>query len=98
MSGMYTGIMSFDMKEGFHGLSAFDAAKKLLDNLSLCSIAVSLGDPETLVCHPASTTHNNVPPEVREQAGITDGLVRLSVGLEDADDIISDLDEAFSAL
>lgn len=98
MSGMYTGIMSFDMKEGVHGMTAFDAAKKLLDNLSLCSIAVSLGDPETLVCHPASTTHNNVPAEMRAEAGITDGLVRLSVGLEDVDDIIADLETAFEAL
>lgn len=98
MSGMYTGIMSFDMKEGIHGLSAFEAAKKLIDNLKLCSIAVSLGDPETLVCHPASTTHNNVPKKMREEAGITDGLVRLSVGLEDVEDVIADFEQAFAAL
>ncbi|MBL6923949.1 MAG: PLP-dependent transferase, partial [Acidimicrobiia bacterium] len=60
----------------------------------LCSLAVSLGNVDTLIEHPASMTHAVVPPEEREASGITDGLIRISVGLEDAADIIADLDQA----
>ncbi|MHA1559611.1 MAG: PLP-dependent transferase, partial [Alphaproteobacteria bacterium] len=60
--------------------------------------AVSLGDPETLAQHPASMTHFAVPREAREAAGITDGLVRLSLGLENIDDILADLEEALAVL
>ncbi len=70
------------------------AGERLVNRLQLCSLAVSLGDVRTLICHPASTTHSHVPSAVRQQTGITDGLVRISVGLEDAADIIADLEQA----
>lgn len=98
MNGLYTGIMAFDLKNGIGGMSAFDAAKKLMDNLNIPAIAVSLGDPDTLIQHPASMTHIKVPGEVREELGITDGMLRFSVGLEDIGDIIADFEQAFAAL
>lgn len=85
---------------GFGGMVAFElsggveAGKKLMDRVRLCTLAVSLGDVRTLICHPASTTHSYIPVEARHAAGITDGFVRLSVGLEDPADIISDLEQA----
>lgn len=98
MNGLYSGIFSFVLKEGTHGLSAFDAAKKLMDNLKIPAIAVSLGDPDTLIQHPASMTHVKVPKQVREQVGITDGMLRFSVGLEDAEDLKADFAQAFAKL
>ena len=98
MNGLYSGIFSFVLKEGTHGLSAFDAAKKLMDNLKIPAIAVSLGDPDTLIQHPASMTHVKVPKQVREQVGITDGMLRFSVGLEDVEDLKADFAQAFSKL
>ena len=74
------------------------AGEKLVNALQICALAVSLGDVRTLVCHPASTTHSHVPTEVRHQTGITDGLVRFSIGLEDAEDIIADLKQALDTL
>ena len=79
-------MISFELKGGF------EAGKTLLNNLKLCSLAVSLGDTETLIQHPASMTHSPYTKEEREVAGITDGLVRLSVGLENVEDIIADLE------
>ena len=79
-------MISFELKGGF------EAGKTLLNNLKLCSLAVSLGDTETLIQHPASMTHSPYTKEEREAAGITDGLVRLSVGLENVEDIIADLE------
>ena len=73
------------------------AGEHLVDHLQLCSLAVSLGDVRTLICHPASTTHSHVPAEIRRRTGITDGLVRISIGLEDAEDIIADLKQALEA-
>ena len=70
----------------------------LLNNLSLCSLAVSLGDTETLIQHPASMTHSPYTKEEREVAGITDGLVRLSVGLENVEDIIADLEQGLEKI
>ncbi|MEZ5815057.1 MAG: cystathionine gamma-synthase family protein [Alphaproteobacteria bacterium] len=70
-------------------------AFKLINALSIFKSAVSLGGSESLVCHPASTTHSGVPEDVREKAGVTDGLIRLSIGLENPDDLIADLDNAF---
>lgn len=78
-------MISFELKGGF------EAGKKLLNSLSLCSLAVSLGDTETLIQHPASMTHSPYTREERLKAHITDGLVRLSVGLENVEDIIDDL-------
>ncbi|HKX26271.1 MAG TPA: PLP-dependent aspartate aminotransferase family protein [Blastocatellia bacterium] len=84
---------------GFGGMIAFEAgslaaARTVLDNVRLCALAESLGGVETLISHPASMTHASVPPDQRARLGITDGLVRISVGIEDAEDIIADLDGA----
>ena len=84
--------ISFDLKGGF------EAGKTLLNNLKLCSLAVSLGDTETLIQHPASMTHSPYTKEEREAAGITDGLVRLSVGLENVEDIIADLEQGLEKI
>lgn len=89
---MMGGVVSFEVKGGLQG------GKKFMDSLKLATIAFSLGDPETLVEHPASMTHFPLTKEQREHAGITDGLIRLSVGLESADDIIFDLQQALHQL
>lgn len=88
----FGGIFSFELKGGM------EAGKKLLNNLHLCSLAVSLGDTETLIQHPASMTHSPYSKEEREKAGITDGLVRISVGLENVEDIIQDLKEGLDKI
>ena len=77
-------------------LGSYDAATRLLDRVQLAKLGVSLGNVDTLIQHPASLTHRMVAPEERAASGITDGLVRLSVGLEDAADIIDDLDQALA--
>lgn len=77
-------------------LGSLDAARNLLNHVHLCSLAESLGGVETLISHPALMTHASMPPEVRQQVGITDGMVRISVGIEDVEDIIADLDQALS--
>ena len=74
-----------------------EAGIRLMNSVRLCSLAENLGAAETLITHPVSMTHGSVPPEQREAAGITDGLVRLSVGLEDPNDIIADLEQALRA-
>jgi len=83
-------IISFEVKGGI------EAGRKVMNSVELCLLAVSLGDTETLIQHPASMTHSPIPREERLKAGITDGLIRLSVGLEDPKDIIADLDQAIS--
>lgn len=102
----YPGLLSHPQHErakqqmsGFGGMIAFEtgslaAARMVLDNVRLCALAESLGGVETLISHPASMTHASVPAEQRARLGITDGLVRISVGVEDVDDIIADLDAA----
>ena len=85
-------MISFELKGGF------EAGKTLLNSLKLCSLAVSLGDTETLIQHPASMTHSPYTKEEREAAGITDGLVRLSVGLENVEDIIEDLEQGLEKI
>lgn len=97
-NGLFGGILSFELTDDVKGLSSFEAGKKLLNNLTIPAIAVSLGDPDTLIEHPASMTHASVAPEARKAAGITDGLIRLSVGLENVKDLIADFDRAFEAL
>jgi len=72
-----------------------ELAFRILNNLQIFKLAVSLGGSESLVCHPASTTHSGVPVEARNKAGVTDGLIRLSVGLEHADDLVLDVKQAF---
>jgi cystathionine beta-lyase/cystathionine gamma-synthase len=81
------GMLSFE-------LGSLEAARRLLNHVKLCALAESLGGVESLISLPALMTHASMPPEVRERVGITEGLVRLSVGIEDADDIIADLDQA----
>jgi cystathionine beta-lyase/cystathionine gamma-synthase len=75
-------------------VGSLDGARRFLNQVKLCSLAESLGGVETLISLPALMTHASMPIEVRERIGITDGLVRLSVGIEDAEDIIADLDQA----
>jgi cystathionine gamma-synthase/methionine-gamma-lyase len=75
-----------------------EAAFRLLDNLKLIKLAVSLGGTESLVCHPGSTTHSAVPADVRARIGFTDGLVRLSIGIEAPDDLVADLEQALEAV
>ena len=86
-------------QRGFGAMISFDVAtlenaRKVLNHLKLCSLAESLGGVETLISHPATMTHASVPPEVRQRIGITDGLIRISVGIEDVQDLIDDLDQA----
>jgi cystathionine beta-lyase/cystathionine gamma-synthase len=80
-------MLSFD-------LGNLEAARRFLNRVKICSLAESLGGVETLISLPAIMTHASMPPEVRERVGITEGLVRLSVGIEDVEDIIADLDQA----
>ncbi len=87
------------LMSGFGGMIAFEtgslaAAGSVLDNVRLCALAESLGGVETLISHPATMTHASVPAEERVRLGITDGLVRISVGIEEVEDIIADLDAA----
>jgi cystathionine beta-lyase/cystathionine gamma-synthase len=70
----------------------------VLESVKLCTLAESLGGVETLISHPATMTHASVDTTKRERLGITDGLVRVSVGLEDTDDIIADLDQALNGI
>lgn len=90
-------------QKGFGSMVSFDVgslenARRVLESTKVCTLAESLGGVETLICHPATMTHASVDPAVRERLGITDGLVRVSVGIEDTDDIIADLDQALSSV
>ncbi|MGZ4164432.1 MAG: trans-sulfuration enzyme family protein [Tumebacillaceae bacterium] len=89
MSG-FGGTLSFEVK-------TFEKGKAIMNNVKLAHLAVSLGDVHTLIQHPASMTHAIMPKAEREAVGITDGLIRLSVGIEDVEDIIADLDQALKA-
>lgn len=84
----FGGMMSFELKGGL------EAGKVLMNSVKMITLAVSLGCVDSLIQHPASMTHSPVPREERLKAGITDGQVRLSVGIEDVEDIIADLDQA----
>ena len=104
----YPGLVSHPQHElakrqqsGFGGMVAFETgslanAKKVLEDVKLCTLGESLGGVESLISHPASMTHASVPVEKRDALGITDGLVRVSVGIEDVEDIIADLDQALA--
>ena len=85
-------LLSFDVAGGK------DAARKVVDGLKLVRPAVSLGGPETLICHPASSTHVGVSPEDQAAAGITQGLLRVSVGLESTKDVIADFQQVLATL
>jgi O-succinylhomoserine sulfhydrylase len=82
-------IVSFETFGGKEG------AFKFMNGLNLIDISNNLGDAKSLITHPATTTHHKLRPEERQALSITDGLVRLSVGLEDVEDIIEDIDQAF---
>lgn len=79
-------------------LGSYENAKKFLDRVKLCSLAESLGGVETLISHPETMTHASVPLETRTRLGITPGLVRISVGIEDLEDLIADLENAFDGM
>jgi cystathionine beta-lyase/cystathionine gamma-synthase len=90
-------------QHGFGGMVSFDvgslaAARTVLESVKLCTLAESLGGVETLISHPATMTHASVDEAKRQRLGITDGLVRISVGIEDTDDIIADLDQALDKI
>ena len=84
-------MVSFDLKQ-----DNLDTAKKILSGTHLFSLAESLGGVESLIGHPASMTHGSVPREERLKVGLTDSLIRLSVGIEDIEDLIQDLDKALA--
>ena len=88
----FGGILSFEIKGGT------ETGKKFVNNLELFSLSVSIGAIESLVNHPASMTHKVVPQKERLKAGITDSLIRLSIGIEDVDDLIADLDQALQKI
>ena len=90
MRGMGGGIISIDVRGGL------EKTRRFLERTRLFSLAESLGGVESLINHPAIMTHASVPVEIRERLGISDTLVRLSVGVEDVDDLIADLDHALA--
>jgi cystathionine beta-lyase/cystathionine gamma-synthase len=87
----FAGMVSFEM-------GSLERARKVAESTKLFALAESLGGVESLVNHPASMTHASVPKEMRDRMGVSDGLLRLSVGVEDADDLIADLEQAFATL
>ncbi len=90
MSG-FSGMIAFELKGGT------PAGRTMMNNVKLCGLAESLGAVETMITHPATMTHAEVPAEDRHARGLSDGLVRLSVGIEDVDDILTDLEQALNA-
>jgi methionine-gamma-lyase len=88
----FGGMLSFELRGGFK------AAETMLNSVQVATLAVSLGNVDTLIQHPAGMTHRHVPPEVRQEMGISDGLIRLSVGIENADDLLADFDQAMAQI
>ena len=88
----FGGVLSFEVKGGK------EAAWKLIDSTKLVSITANLGDAKTTITHPATTTHGRLSPEQREDAGISDGLIRIAVGLEEVEDLKADLQRGFDTL
>lgn len=86
------GMLSFELKGGF------ESGLQFVDLLDFCTIAPTLGDVDTLVVHPASMSHMNIPKSEREKVGITDGLIRMSVGIENIQDILNDVGQAFDKM
>ena len=80
-------MISFELKENCN-------INRFFEELHLIALAESLGGVESLVCHPATMTHASIPKDIREKVGITDGLIRLSVGIENIDDLKNDLEQA----
>ena len=88
----YGGLLAFDLVGGL------EAGRAFVERVRLCQLATSLGGPETLVTHPASTTHVNLTPEERAESGIELGSVRMSCGLEHPDDVVADVLQALAAV
>jgi cystathionine beta-lyase/cystathionine gamma-synthase len=88
MVGGFSGMITFELVGGL------EAGRQLMNAVELCALAESLGAVETMITHPATMTHAEVPPEERQARGLSDSLVRLSVGIEEVGDIIADLDQA----
>jgi len=80
-------MVSFEVED-------LETAKNILYKFKIFTLAESLGGVESLVCHPATMTHASIPKEIREKNGLTDGLIRLSVGIEDVEDLLNDLEQA----
>ena len=107
---IYPGLASHPQHEiakrqqrGFGAMISFDVGsfenvRTLLNHVRLCSLAESLGGVETLISHPASMTHASIPRDVRQKIGITDGMIRISVGIEDVADLTADLDQALQKI
>jgi O-acetylhomoserine (thiol)-lyase len=91
LNGRASGILSFGIEGGVEAATAFIDALKLVTRL------VNIGDAKSLACHPASTTHRQLTPEESLKAGVSDDLVRLSIGIEHIDDILEDIDQALVA-
>jgi methionine-gamma-lyase len=83
-------MLSFELKGGI------EAGLACMNRIRFCTLAPTLGDVDTLILHPASSSHLNIAREIREQNGITDGMIRVSVGIENAADIIADIEQAIS--
>lgn len=90
MRGGFGGMLSFELRGGL------EAGIACMNRIRFCSLAPTLGDVDTLILHPASSSHLAVPPEIRQQNGITDGLIRVSVGIENVRDIVADLEQAIA--
>jgi O-acetylhomoserine (thiol)-lyase len=91
LEGGYGGMIAFGLEEGY------EAGKRVCEEVELISFLANIGDAKSLIIHPASTTHGQLSPAEREAAGVTDDLVRLSVGIEDPEDVLADLDRAIDA-
>ena len=91
LDGGYGGMIAFGLADGY------EAAKGTVEGVELASLLANVGDAKTLVIHPASTTHQQLTDEEQQAAGVTDDMIRLSVGIEDAEDIVADLDQAIKA-
>jgi cystathionine beta-lyase len=89
----FGGIISFSLKEDTE-----ENALKLIKSTKLFKLAESLGGPKSLICNPATMTHKSIPQDIRKKSGVCDSLIRLSIGLEDAEDLIEDLENAFNNL
>ena len=91
MRGGFGGMLSFELRGGL------EAGIRAMNRVEFCTLAPTLGDADTLILHPASMSHLRVPKEIREQNGITDGLIRVSVGIENVADIIGDIEQAIAS-
>lgn len=92
-SQAFGGVVSFVLEE-----DTLDAAKDFVTSTRYFKLAESLGGVKSLLCHPAEMTHKSIPAEIRRASGVSDGLIRLSVGLEDAEDLVADLEQAFEKI